>query len=99
MLRYFLSISKSAELDIINFADWTIENFGIKQIRKYRDGLISCFEEMTNRPEKGKLYLFKDEPLLLRSRYKSHLVFYNRTNIEILIIRVLGERMYFISHL
>jgi len=92
-------LSKSAEFDIINIAVYTIENFDIKLARKYRDGLISCFEELTNRPEKGKLYLHEDKTLLLRYRYKSHIVFYKRTNIGILIIRVLGERMDFIRHL
>ncbi|MGB5387100.1 MAG: type II toxin-antitoxin system RelE/ParE family toxin [Eudoraea sp.] len=97
MARYILS--KSALSDILAIADYTIKNFGIKQARKYRDNLISCFEDLTNRPERGRLCSHKDDTLLLRYRHKSHVVFYKRTNTGILIIRVLGERMDFIRHL
>jgi len=92
-------LSKSAQSDIVAIADYTIKNFGIKQARKYRDSLISCFEDLSNRPERGRLYLHKDDTLVLRYRHKSHVVFYKRTNTGILIIRVLGERMDFIRHL
>lgn len=97
MARYILS--KGAQKDIVGIADYTIENFGIKQARKYRDGLISCFEDLSKSPERGRLYLHKDDTLLMRYRHKSHIVFYKRTNQGILIIRVLGERMDFIRHL
>ncbi|MGB6151010.1 MAG: type II toxin-antitoxin system RelE/ParE family toxin [Pricia sp.] len=97
MSRYILS--RSAQSDIVDIADYTIENFGFKQARKYRDGLISFFEDLADKPEKGRLYLHNDDSLLLRYRHKSHVVFYKRTNTGILIIRVLGERMDFIRHL
>jgi toxin ParE1/3/4 len=97
MARYLLS--KSAQLDIEKIADYTIENFGINQARVYRDGLISCFQDLTVRPERGRLYLHKDETLLLCYRYKSHIVFFKRTNAGILIVRILGERMDFRRHL
>lgn len=97
MARYILS--KSAQSDIARIADYTIVNFGVKQARTYRDGLISCFESLAVRPERGRFYLHKDETLLLRYRHKSHVVFYKRTNSGLLIVRVLGERMDFIRHL
>ena len=97
MARYILG--KSAQSDILGIADYTIENFGIKQARKYRDGLISCFQDLADRPERGRLYLHKDDTLLMRYRHKSHVIFYKRINIGVLIIRVLGERMDFIRHL
>lgn len=97
MARYIFG--KSAQSDIVNIADYTIENFGIKQARKYRDGLISCFQDLADRPERGRLYLHKDDTLLMRYRHKSHVIFYKRTNTGVLIIRVLGERMDFIRHL
>lgn len=97
MARYLLS--KSAASDIEKIADYTIGNFGINQARLYRDGLISCFQDLAVRPESGRLYLHKNKTLLLRYRYKSHVVFYKRTNFGILIVRILGERMDFDRHL
>lgn len=97
MAKYILS--KSAQSDIVSIADYTIENFGVKQARTYRDGLISCFKNLAASPGRGRLYLHKNKTLLLRYRHKSHVVFYNRTNTGIFIIRVLGERMDFIRHL
>ena len=97
MPRYILS--KSAQRDLVGIADYTIENFGIKQSRKYRDSLVSCFLDLSNRPERGRLYLHKDDTLLMRYRHKSQIVFYKRINIGILIVRILEERMDFIRHL
>ena len=96
MVRYILS--KSAQSDIVDIADYTIENFGLQQARTYRDGLVSCFEDLAIRPERGRLFLHKNESLLLRYRHNSHVVFFKRTNTGILIIRVLGERMDFVRH-
>jgi len=97
MPRYILS--KSAQRYLIGIADYTIKNFGIKQSRKYRDSLVSCFEDLLNRPERGRLYLHRDDTLLMRYRHKSHIVFYKRTNKGIYIVRILGERMDFIRRL
>lgn len=97
MAKYLLS--KSAESDLEKIADYTIENFGINQALVYKNGLITCFQEWTDRPEMGRFYLHGNKTLLLRYRYKSHVVFYKRFNNGILIIRVLGERMDFIRHL
>jgi toxin ParE1/3/4 len=97
MAKYLLS--KSAESDFKKIANHTIENFGINQARVYKIGLIICFQELTDRPEMGRFYQYGNSTLLLRYRYKSHLVFYKRINNGIFIIRVVGERMDFIRHL
>lgn len=97
MAEYRLSLS--AEKDIANIADYTIEKFGLNQARLYRNGLISSFKDISNRPERGRLYFHGKQKLVQRYRYKAHMIFYKRTNYGILIIRILGGRMDFDRHL
>lgn len=92
-------LSKAAQLDLSDIADYTIEQFGIRQSRIYKDGLISCFEDLAIKPELGRVYFLDSSKELLRYRFKSHLIFYQETNDGIFIIRVLGGRMDFIRHL
>ncbi len=43
-------LSKVAESELNKIAVYTIEKFGINQARVYKNGLISCFQELTDRP-------------------------------------------------
>jgi hypothetical protein len=42
MAKYYLS--RLADKDIVNIASYTIQRFGVRQARLYRDGLFKAFE-------------------------------------------------------
>ena len=89
MTDYFLS--KLAEKDISNIASYTIQRFGIKQARLYKEGLFKAFEIISDFP-----FIGSDQSIIKervrRYVYESHAIYY-RVDIninEILILRILG---------
>lgn len=93
-----LRISRRAENDLGDIADYTIAEFGIEQARKYRDQLQACFDSLLDNPHLGRSA--EDiAPQLRRIRQQAHVVFYVPTADEILIVRVLHHSMDFERHL
>ena len=90
-------LTSSAESDLAEIADFTIENFGIEQARRYRDALEACFHTIADNPKLGRE---ADEiaPMLRRHQHKSHVVFYLPENNDVLIVRVLHENRDFEQH-
>lgn len=93
MANYKLSLL--AESDLVSIADYTIYKFGIEQARKYRDGILETFEQISARPGLGRNFAMPSRNGVKRYRYKSHVVFYEETTHGILIVRILGGRMDF----
>jgi toxin ParE1/3/4 len=87
-------LSRLAIADLAEIADYTIETFGIEQARVYRDGLEACFRALAANPNLGRR-AERLAPMLKRYKHHSHEVFYLATNHEILIVRILHERMDF----
>lgn len=87
-----------AENDLFNIADYTIEQWGIKQARTYRDKLNSCFTLLADRPTIGRDASEYGQELR-RYAYQSHTIFYVPTDTGILIVRVLGQQMDYEQHL
>ena len=90
MTKYRLS--NRAVSDLESIAEYTIEQFGITQARKYRDGLGSCFEYLADNPNLGH----SAEQLatgLKRFSHQSHTIFYVKNASGILIVRVLHSSM------
>lgn len=87
-------LSRLAIKDLADIADYTIETFGVEQARAYRDGLEACFEALADNPNLGRS-AERLAPMLRRFTHQSHEVFYRAMNQEILIVRVLHERMDF----
>ncbi len=85
-------LSGRAALDLAEIADYTIGRFGTKQARRYRDGLKVCFEQLAENPGIGRRAEHL-APQLRRFEYQSHVVFYRHEKDELLIVRVLHERM------
>ena len=83
-------LSKLAESDLANIADFGIERFGLVQARKYRDGFFACFKRIAERPF---LYGSVDElrPGYRRAVYESHSIYYVVLEDQVLIVRVLGR--------
>lgn len=92
-------ISVKAKSDIKSIAKYTIKEFGENQSLKYAFGLKEILKELVNNPELGKRYVAVKNQMLLRYRYKSHVVFYYIDHKGIFIVRVLGGKMDFPNHL
>jgi len=92
-------ISAKARADIKSIAKYTIENFGREQSLKYAQGLKATLQELAENPEMGRRYVAVKNLMLLRYRYKSHVIFYHIDDKDIFIVRVLGGKMHFPKHL
>ncbi len=91
-------LTNRAVTDLSEIADFTIQSFGIKQARFYRDGLNNCFEILAENPKLGRSAA-ELSPDLRRYEYQSHVVFYIPKDTGTLIVRVLHHRMDFKRHL
>jgi toxin ParE1/3/4 len=92
-------ISALARADIKAIARFTIEKFGRQQSLKYAKGLQELLEELAANPGLGKSYVAVKNRMLLRYRYKAHVIFYHKMESGIFIVRVLGGQMDFPKHL
>lgn len=93
-----LILSRKAETDLAEIADYTISEFGIEQARRYRDGLEGCFNSLRDNPFLGRS---AEElvPKLRRIRQQAHSIFYLPSSDQILIVRVLHHSRDFQHHL
>ena len=48
-------LSSCAQADLAGIADYTIETFGLRQARRYRDELETCFCNLAENPRLGRL--------------------------------------------
>ncbi len=92
-------ISVLAKEDIQAIAGYTIKKFGPGQSLKYARGLKEVLKELAENPELGKRYIAVKSKMLLRYRYKAHVIFYYITETGIFVVRVLGGRMDYPKHL
>lgn len=92
-------ISARAKQDLKSIAKYAIENFGEAQSLKYAKGLEEITEELAGKPELGRNYVVVKNRMLLRHRFKPHVIFYYKDEDGIFIVRVLGGRMDFPKHL
>lgn len=92
-------ISFKAKSDIKPIAKYIIKEFGESQSLKYANGLKGALEELAHNPELGRRYVAVKNKMLLRYRYKSHVVFYYLESNGIFIVRILGGKMDFQTHL
>lgn len=92
-------ISVKAKSDIKSIAQYTLEKFGDKQSLKYAHGLKEILGELAKNPNLGRRYVAVKNQMLLRYRYKSHVIFYYIESNGVFIVRVLGGKMNFPKHL
>lgn len=86
------SLSRRAAIDLEAIAEFTIDRFGIKQARRYRDELKNCFTNLAENPTMGR----RAEQLargLRRFEHGSHIIFYLPVEDGVLVVRVLHYRM------
>jgi toxin ParE1/3/4 len=47
-------LSKLARIDLINIADYTLDNWGEEQTYRYLDSLDACFRRLARTPQMGR---------------------------------------------
>ena len=93
-----LKLSRKAETDLSEIADYTIGEFGVMQARQYRDSFQGCFNSLRENPLLGRSARELAAGLRL-IRQQAHIIFYLHTQDQILIVRVLHHSMDFERHL
>ena len=93
-----LLVSRRAENDLAEIADYTIAAFGIEQARRYRDQFSACFASLLSNPHLGRS-AEELAPGLRRIRQQAHVVFYRPGKKALLVVRVLHHSMDFEQHL
>ena len=83
-----LRLTRQAKSDLKAIYHYTVENFGEGQAREYLDGLDYSFDLLTDNPKMGRLF---DESIR-RYIYKSHLVYYEIRDNQLIIIRIRNAR-------
>ena len=91
-------LSPRAETDLAEIADYTIETFGVEQARRYRDGLVACFQSLAQNPRLGRSVEWLATGLR-RFEHRSHAVFYVVDERGVVVVRVLHVRMDASRHL
>lgn len=94
-------IGAAAELDFANILKWTVENFGERQSRIYRDVLVQAIEELAADPYLAAsqtrdeiLPGFRTLHVRRRNRRGRHLLLYRVVQGEIIeIARILHDSM------
>ncbi len=91
MAKYVLT-NKAVE-DLIEIWNYTFDTWSEKQADKYYNELLKEFQNLSENPEKGKIYtdLFDN---LMGFKINKHIIFYREIDIDkIEVERILHERM------
>jgi toxin ParE1/3/4 len=84
--------SRRAEADLLSIGDYTLRTWGIKQAAFYLHELEHCCQMLADNPALGR-HCDEVRPGLRRFEQGKHVVFYRRERRDILISRILHERM------
>ncbi len=90
MPRYRLS--RMARLDLFDIADSTLATWGEEQALRYLDGLEECFHLLAESPEIGRA-CDRVRPGYRRHEHQKHAIFYRPDGEDVLIGRILHQRM------
>jgi len=85
-------LTAEAARDVEKILAYSVDNFGIKQAEHYFDALKDCIQLLADNPDIGHS---ADDilPEYLHFPYKSHVIFYKKFTLSILVVRILHERM------
>ena len=86
------SASRAARADLKSIATYTQKVWGAEQRRTYLKNLDLAFHFLADNPSAGVPCHYVVEGLR-KHRFESHIIFYEKVNREILIIRVLHKSM------
>ena len=85
-------LSKSAELDLAEIADYTTDVWGATQADLYLDSLVECFLRIAQRPHLGRA-CDSVHPGFRRIVQDKHVIFYKPDKSGVLIGRILHQSM------
>ena len=99
--KWRVRLGAAAEVDFANILKWTVENFGARQSRAYRDTLLQAIGELANGPDAAgskagdEIMLgLRTLHIVRRGRRGSHFLMYRAAqNSTIEIVRILHDRM------
>lgn len=78
--------------------DYSLQEFGYKRAEQYIQDLANTFQKLADDPTLGQNYDFVRSGLFIY-RIVSHVIFYKRSPVGIIIIRVLHKSMDYKRHL
>lgn len=90
MARFLLTAR--AEADLLEIADYTLRTWGERQCARYLAQLEDCCQRLADHPIIGRS-CDHVRPGLRRREQGKHVVFYRRAGADILVVRILHERM------
>ncbi|MGP8187635.1 MAG: type II toxin-antitoxin system RelE/ParE family toxin [Terracidiphilus sp.] len=91
-------LSRSARLDLIEIADYTVDTWGLTQASRYLDGLDGCFRRLARTPGIGRP-CDRIRRGYRRMEYEKHVIIYRADVDGIFISRILHQRMMPSRHL
>lgn len=81
-----------AEADLSEIADYTLRTWGEAQCERYLAQLEDCCQRLADHPILGRS-CDAIRPGLRRREQGKHVVFYRRVGEDIIVVRILHERM------
>lgn len=85
-------LSRLAEADLMNIGAYSLDKWGEDQTTRYIDALEACCQRLVDNPQLGRA-CDQIRPGLRRMETGSHVVFYRIESREILVSRILHQRM------
>ena len=93
-----ITFTKEADEDLREILGYSIAQFGLIRAEKYYFDLQSKFDSILEKTSHSTDYSFVEEGLR-RTNHMKHAIFYRLTDQEIIIIRVLHQKMDVLRHL
>jgi toxin ParE1/3/4 len=93
-----LTLTDLAEIDLESILQYTLENWGLRQMDLYSERLMLGMQRLLDNPEVG-YSVSLNEKTYKAYRVEKHLIFYRASVEELVVLRILHERMDFGRHL
>ena len=87
-----IKILPQAVKDLESIYEFTFLSWGSPQAEKYQDELYDYMITICQNPQIGAIYYFKKGNYRMLNANR-HLIFYRQTNVEIVVVRILHERV------
>ena len=85
-------LTEEAARDVEKILAYSVDSFGVMQTEHYFEALKACMELLADNPDMG--HSAEDIlPEYLRFPYESHVIFYKKLSLSILVVRILHENM------
>jgi len=83
-------LSKDAERDIVDSYVYSFQQFGETQAERYHQTLTACFAALASNPDMGRDFGFV-KANSRRANCASHAIYYQITDSDVLVLRVLHQ--------